>query len=611
MHPPRSRTDTQRVRKLSPVLALVTCLVGITISTVLAVKDADNLRSTLESRFNNNVQQTTHFLQQKVERYELLLKAGRGLVLNNWQQPPETLESHWHAMFDSFDLDLASLGVVGLSFTAYLPADARPAFVEGYANTHHDFEIYPPPPPSEDSFVILQLTPRSIERRMRGYDIASGPARREAALQAKASGQATVTTPLSLLPTEISSLDYLMLLPVQTKDGTDQSFLGWTSIGFSMSTLLNSSLEELGHPLRIQLFDTRQDEARPAFDSHREMAEGKGPSQSSTIHLGMQQVRLEFQSLDSELNQLYNRPFNPGTLVAGLSLTLLVTLAMLSFIITRLRTDLFNRQLSARANEVSERYRNLFEQSPEAIVVHVEGRVELANPHAAELFGCDTPEALIGCHIRDLVHPDSMGIVETRQAALKRGESLMPAEQKLIRLDGTLFEVEATSRLIQFNHRTGTQVVFRDITAEKQARREARIAHALVKQNSEAIMVTDAEGNIEMVNEAFETLTGYGRNQIIGSNASLMNSGQHGRAFFFELWRALKQKGEWSGDIVNRKRSGKLFVQATQITAVQDESEHTSHFVCRLRDVTDARQQQGRLQLRAFQAAMATPEETR
>jgi len=595
----RQEGDNRPVNWRSPLLASFVCLAGITLSLILSHQSAENARSDIENRFKSRVQQTTHFLQEKVEHYTLLMKAGRGVILNTPDQPAEAIGAAWHQMFNSFQLDYASLGIVGLSYTRYLPASEREAFMAEQQENNSSLVIFPPPNETDSSFVVLHLSPRSIENRMRGYDIASGPARREAALHAMKTNKLTVTPPLSLLPTDVSSLDYLLLLPINDTEESAAGFRGWVTLGFSMSQLLRNSLDQLEHPLRVQLYDPRQPDVQPGFDSHSDPSRATSPlMQTCYITLGSERIRLDFYSQDNALNATYAQPFNTGILVAGLSLTLLLTLTLMSFIITRHRADLLSQKMSGRAQELFERYRTLFEQCPEAIVVHVNGRVEIANSHAAELFGCLSPETLQGRHIRELVHPDSMAFVDQRRQALNSGQTLKPAEQKLVRMDGSAFEAEATSTLIHFNEQSAIQVLFRDITPDRQARREARLTHALVHNSRDPIMVTDADGNIEMVNRAFEALSGYSQARILGTNASIMNSGHHDRGFFFDLWRALKDEGEWHGDIVNRKRNGECYIQTTEISAVRDEQQQTTHYVCVMRDTADIPPEDGQLPLK-------------
>ncbi|WP_010322977.1 CHASE domain-containing protein [Marinobacterium stanieri] len=586
----------------SPALILILFVLGLALSLLVSHQSAQSTRDAVDGRFNSRADQVTHLLQERVAHFSLLLQSARGTLLNTADLEPRHQSEHWHRMFDSFDLDFASLGIVGLSYTAYVPAGQQAIFAARHQIDEQTLDIFPPPSIARPSFVVLYLSPGSIERRMRGYDIASGPSRYNAALEARQSGVVSVTPPLSLLPTDVSSLDYLLLLPVtHQKPGKSEEFLGWTTLGFSMSKIIAQSLQPQNGQMQIRLYDPRQPDLEPTFDSHPDQTELNGPSGTRYIQLGSERIRLDFHSLDTRINSLFDRQFDMNTLVAGLAVTLFLALTLMSFIIARTRTDRLNHKLSAQAAEVHDRYRILFEQCPEAVVVHINGQVELANTHAAQLFGYESPEGLYSRHVRELVHPDSMDIVKQRSSSRQPGEPLPPSEQTLVRQDGSTFEAEVTSSLIHLNGENAVQVLFRDISAEKQTRREAGIAKTLILQNHDAIMVTDAAGTIEMVNPAFEAMTGYTRQQIIGENPAIMNSGQHGKPFFFELWRSLKQHGHWQGHIINRKQGGELFVQSTEISAVRDEQRKTTHFVCLLQDVTKGTASENQQQLMTLQ----------
>jgi PAS domain S-box-containing protein len=124
------------------------------------------------------------------------------------------------------------------------------------------------------------------------------------------------------------------------------------------------------------------------------------------------------------------------------------------------------RQKEAEENlrESEERYRHLFESSPDAVMIESEGECVLLNPAAEQLFGAAGPQDLIGTSIFDRVTEDR------REGVLHKmrnpGASIF--EDRWIRLDGRPVEVEVT--LIPFVHlsRSGSQIIIRDITRRKE-----------------------------------------------------------------------------------------------------------------------------------------------
>ncbi len=587
----RERTARHRIWQ-SPLLAILILVSGLSLSFFLAAEAAQQARERIQDRFQATVQQTTRVIQEKADRFSLLMMAGRGLVLNNATLPSAEINTRWHRMFNSFQVDYGNLGVVGLSFTRFIPAHERETFITEF-NRHstRKLNIFPPPADNQPSLAVLHLVPKSIEERILGYDLMSEEKRRQAVLESMRTGQMVLSRPLSLLPTDINSLDYLQMLPVRnTTEDAEEHFLGVITIGFSMSMLVNSSVEDLSTPMRIRLIDTRESLDEPSFDTHPELGQASNLlTLTRVLNIGKHSLTLQVSNLDPGANTTFVRRYDIATLTSGLSLTLMLTLISMFFIITRQQALQLSRKMAARAEEMYQRYKALFAQSPEAIVVHVDGRVELANQNAARLFGCTSSKELYHRSINDLVHPSSMEFVRRRRAILSQGTALEPAEQLLTRMNGQPFMAEVSSSLINYQGHEAIQVIFRDISAEKQQRLEARMAHILLEHGHDALMVTDARGQIELVNPAFQRLTGYSAKNVIGRTPDLLNAGHHSSNFFYQLWSSVMDSGLWRGDIVNRSRNGRLYIQETDIHALRNEDQKTTHFVCLMRDVTNQR----------------------
>jgi len=123
-----------------------------------------------------------------------------------------------------------------------------------------------------------------------------------------------------------------------------------------------------------------------------------------------------------------------------------------------------SRQKSAHESlrESEERYRTLVERNPDAILVHTEGMVAYANPAACRLMRVEHHSMLIGRLIMDLTHPSVKEKAEQRLKQLQRGETLAPVETKLVRLDGTVVEIESTSIPFRYEGETAVLSILRD-----------------------------------------------------------------------------------------------------------------------------------------------------
>lgn len=133
--------------------------------------------------------------------------------------------------------------------------------------------------------------------------------------------------------------------------------------------------------------------------------------------------------------------------------------------------------------ESRERYQSLVDMMPDSILVHQEEHIAFVNPATVQLLGARDANDLVGRSVLDIVHPDYRQVVEERIRLLSEGKSQGAMEEKFVRLDGRVIDVEVTGSPFTFEDRPATQVIIRDITERKQREREI----AAVASVSEAL----------------------------------------------------------------------------------------------------------------------------
>lgn len=120
----------------------------------------------------------------------------------------------------------------------------------------------------------------------------------------------------------------------------------------------------------------------------------------------------------------------------------------------------------------------------------------------------------------------------------------------------------------------------------KESRERLRQAAAVFDCTREGVLVTDAKGQIVHVNRAFMAITGYRREDVMGEQPSLFKSGRHSSSFYQQMFLALEQTGEWSGEIWNRRKSGEIYPQWQTIRVIHDDLGHVSHYVAVFSDIS-------------------------
>ncbi|MGP0564498.1 MULTISPECIES: sensor histidine kinase [unclassified Nitrospina] len=102
----------------------------------------------------------------------------------------------------------------------------------------------------------------------------------------------------------------------------------------------------------------------------------------------------------------------------------------------------------------------------------------------------------------------------------------------------------------------------------------------------EAIYITDPDGVISHVNPAFELLTGFRGDDVVGKSGRILKSGHHPESFYNSMWDMLMSGNIWSGQMVNKKRDGTVFPADVTIFPISDPADRISHFVAILHGTT-------------------------
>ena len=186
---------------------------------------------------------------------------------------------------------------------------------------------------------------------------------------------------------------------------------------------------------------------------------------------------------------------------------------------------------------------------------------------------------------------------DEHQRALS-GESVPQSETRLPTTNGSFRWVRRKVRPWRKGDGAigGIVIIAEDTTERKKSEERLQLAANVFTFASEGITITDATGTILDVNDAFTRITGYRRDEVIGQNPRLLNSGRQSREFYAKMWRDLIENGHWSGEIWNRAKDGRVFPEMLTISAVRDASGQTKQYVALFSDLTSVKEQEHQLE---------------
>jgi PAS domain S-box-containing protein len=252
-----------------------------------------------------------------------------------------------------------------------------------------------------------------------------------------------------------------------------------------------------------------------------------------------------------------------------------------------------NRLLESQLQTLR-RYAAIIESSDDAILSKdLDDIITSWNPAAERVFGYSCEEA-IGQPIRLILPEECLGEEIEFMARLRRGESVEHFETIRRRKDGKRVDILVTVSPIRDTDGSivGMSKILRDISDRKRTGRQAsdslrEIANLKTSLDEHAIVaITNRRGDITHVNRRFCDISKYAREELLGHNHRLINSGYHSRAFFESLWSTISSGRVWNGEIRNRAKDGSLYWVDTTIVPFLDERGQPEQYVAIRTDIT-------------------------
>lgn len=266
--------------------------------------------------------------------------------------------------------------------------------------------------------------------------------------------------------------------------------------------------------------------------------------------------------------------------------------------------DVTQQKMAALDLQFSEeRFRSLVETTSDFIwEVDCNATYTYASPMVEEILGYP-PNEVIGKTPFDLM-PDfeREKIAETFGAIVAAERSFDSLENINLHRDGSLVVLETSGVPFFDKHGVfaGYRGIDRDITQRKKYENQLLLTESVFTNSIEGIAITDKHGTIQKVNTAFTDITGYTFDEALGQNPRILKSDKHDDEFYREMWRALLEDGQWSGEIWNRRKDGSVYPEWLSIAAIKTETGETTHFISVFHDITEKKLNEEKLEFLAF-----------
>ena len=215
----------------------------------------------------------------------------------------------------------------------------------------------------------------------------------------------------------------------------------------------------------------------------------------------------------------------------------------------------------------------IFEQEGAVEVVSLANYFEYVHPDDIERVARTLTESMNQCKPSDMIYrivPPS----GEEKVIHGRAEVIVNAEGRVVARVGSI----------------------QDITEQQAREHRLRLAMTVFEFSMEGVVITNADREIEAVNPAFSTITGYAEREVMGKSITLLRSTRHNADFYQRMNSQLKERGYWRGEIWNKRKNGETYPQWLTITEVRDEQKRITHYVGVFSDMSRIKEHEQQVQ---------------
>ena len=596
-------------RASSRMVGSVVLAVGVVLSLLVWQATTTARQESAFLRFSNEVDRENLTLQRRLIGLEQVLRGGAGLFdVNNGVS-----RSQWNTYITSLHLEDNFTGVLGVGFSLRIPADRRQGTEEHIrADGFPEFAIRPPTP-RDEYHAIIYLEPFSGRNlRAFGFDMYTEAVRRTALNRAWATGQAALSGRVELVQETKQDVQagFLLYFPVYrtglpraTPEQRHEALLGFVYMPLRARDLLAPLLNQYATDVGTEVFDGENIRPESLLYSNRASAPEARPLLEKVSHI---QVAGHTWTLRHTSQPAFASAIGDGkaVLFIGLLLSAMLSGAVWSLAWTRNRATSLAHGMTRELSRSESRLKTILETAPDAVItLDAEGVVATVNRAAERMFGRPA-EDMPGSHVSSLI-PELYGALALRrlqEKGLMQGDSLVAGfESEARHARGHQFPISISlGEFDDLGHRHLSMVV-RDISESRRAAGDLMLRDRALESSSNGVVIADLslpDQPIIYCNPAFEHITGYHREEVLGHNCRFLQGNETEQEALGTIRDSVATGRPCTVVLRNYRKDGTVFWNELSIAPVLDTQGRASHFVGVQNDITERVQAEMKLLLR-------------
>ncbi|HEY3326431.1 MAG TPA: PAS domain S-box protein [Novimethylophilus sp.] len=574
----------------APVLSALTLAVSLCVTYGLWQSARHDAAQNLQTLFDFSADETLGLIERRVAAYKQVLRGVQGLFASSGSVEEDALRRYVTA------LRLAERypGMLGVG---YVPVSAemrnRPS------NLPKGQEIFIPVGQAE-TFTGESI--RLLERTLH-----SDPTLRLALMPARDSDSVIISSKVTFARKAGGKMQpgFMLLVPVYGQDQPHDTaaarranILGWVYVPVRIGDAMAGINEKHASELDFEIYDgdAATENARMYDDDGVPVGEKPGvPRLRSikTITVAGHPWTLVVSSLPAFEARL-NKEKPQLVAFVGIVLSLMLTLLGWLLVTARARALAHATAMTRELRDSEEHFRTYFERSMVGMATtNVEKGWIKINDTLCQILGYARDE-LMRLAWERLIYAEDLAADMAQSDRLRKGEiDSYTTDKRFVHKDGHLVYTRLSVRSIRNSHGDIDYIMVQveDITEGKAARDRDHLLISALEAVGNCVIITDPNSRVEWVNQAFERLTGYRREEALGRRSGgLMKSGMYGRGFYETMWRTILAGKVWRGEIVNRRKDGSLYYDELVIAPVKNAVGEICNFVAVNQDITERKQ---------------------